>query len=200
MKIGVLALQGDFFRHEQVLSSLGLQSIKVRYENDLSLIDGLIIPGGESTTMTKLLERKNLFFSLKEFSKTHPIMGTCAGLILMSKSCGDHRIKSLGIMDIEVKRNAFGRQIHSFSHQIDMTTLNRVLYGTFIRAPKITYVGPKVEVIATFKNEPVAIRNGIHLGLTFHPELNDEPFFHKLAFSEISTFSSLSHQAVTHAS
>jgi 5'-phosphate synthase pdxT subunit len=200
MKIGVLALQGDFLKHEQVLSNLGLHSTRVRYESDLSSIDGLIIPGGESTTMTKLLERKNLFYSLKEFSKTHPIMGTCAGLILMSQSCGDHRIKSLGILDIEVKRNAFGRQIHSFTHQIELAALNRTIYGTFIRAPKITYLGLKVEVIATFKKEPVAIRNGIHLGLTFHPELNDEPFFHKLAFSRMSTFSSSSQQAVTHAS
>ncbi len=182
MKIGILALQGDYLKHEQLVLKLGWDCVRVRYKKDFSSLNGLIIPGGESTTLTKLLEATGLFISLKEFAETHPILGTCAGLILMSGESSDTRVGSLGLLNIKVERNAFGRQIHSFTANLDMTGNDHIIQGTFIRAPKISRIGTNIDVLAKLDGKPVAVRQGIHIGLTFHPELNNEPIFHTLAF------------------
>ena len=182
MKIGILALQGDYFKHEQLVLKLGWNCIRVRYKKDFSSLDGLIIPGGESTTLTKLLKATGLFIPLKEFAETHPILGTCAGLILMSSESSDARVSLLGLLNIKVERNAFGRQIHSFTAKLDMAESDRIIQGTFIRAPKISQLDVNVEVLAKLDDEPVAVRQGNHIGLAFHPELNNEPIFHTIAF------------------
>ena len=182
MRIGILALQGDYLKHEQLILKLGWDCIRVRYEKDFSSLDGMIIPGGESTTLTKLLKATGLFFSLKEFSETHPVLGTCAGLILMSRDSSDTRVRPLGLLDIKVERNAFGRQIHSFTANLDLEGSDRIIQGTFIRAPKISRLSTNIEVLAKLNGQPVAVRQGIHIGLAFHPELNNEPIFHTIAF------------------
>ena len=183
MKIGILALQGDYLKHEQLVLKLGWDCVRVRYEKDFSSLNGLIIPGGESTTLTKLLKATGLFVPLKEFAETHPILGTCAGLILMSSESSDRRVSPLGLLNIKVERNAFGRQIHSFTAKLDMAESDRIIQGTFIRAPKISQLGENVDVLAKFDDEPVAVRQGNHIGLAFHPELNNETIFHTMAFS-----------------
>jgi 5'-phosphate synthase pdxT subunit len=183
MKIGTLALQGDYIKHEQLVLKLGWDCIRVRYKKDFSSLDGLIIPGGESTTLTKLLKANDLSIPLKEFAETHPILGTCAGLILMSVESSDARISPLGLLNIKVERNAFGRQIHSFIAKLDLAESDRVIQGTFIRAPKISQLAKNIDILAKLNGEPVAVRQGIHIGLAFHPELNNEPFFHTMAFS-----------------
>ena len=199
MRIGILALQGDYLKHEQLILKLGWDCIRVRYEKDFSSLDGLIIPGGESTTLTKLLKATGLFFSLKEFSETHPILGTCAGLILMSSESSDTRVSPLGLLNIKVVRNAFGRQIHSFTAKLDMAESDRIIQGTFIRAPKVLQLGENVEVLAKLDDEPVAVRQGNHIGLAFHPELNNEPIFHIIAFLPPDKKTNHSNFAMNHA-
>ncbi len=198
MKIGILALQGDYLKHEQLVLKQGWDSVRVRYKKDFSTLDGLIIPGGESTTLTKLLKATGLFLSLKEFSETHPILGTCAGLILMSSESSDCMVNLLGLLDIKVERNAFGRQVHSFTAKLNMTENGSTILGTFIRAPKISRLAKNVSVLAQLNGEPVAVRQGLHIGLTFHPELNSEPIFHKLAFSTPVKKTNYSNLVISH--
>ena len=185
MKIGILALQGDYLKHQQLVLKLGWDCVRVRYKKDFSSLDGLIIPGGESTTLTKLLKATGLFTPLKEFAEAYPILGTCAGLILMSSESSDSRISPLELLDIKVERNAFGRQVHSFTAKLDMTESDHTIQGTFIRAPKISQLATNIDVLAKLNGEPVAVRQGIHIGLAFHPELNNEPIFHTMAFSPL---------------
>ena len=144
--IGVLALQGNFSSHVKVLGLLGHNSKLVKSPKDLDDIDGLVIPGGESTTMTKLINRDEKFFeSIQSFSKNQPILGTCAGLILMSKDSFDSKVINLGIIDIESTRNAYGRQVHSFDAELSLEhgSKNDSFKASFIRAPKISKVGKK---------------------------------------------------------
>ncbi len=179
MKIGILGLQGDFARHEEMIRVLGYDCEIVRYPEQFRTIAGLIIPGGESTTMSKLLRRMYMIEPLRELVRTKPILGTCAGIILMSKTSTGTDVFTLGALDITVERNAYGRQVHSFSELIDMAMDGvPALRGTFIRAPKITRTGRNVQVLATRKGEPVAVQDGMHIGLTFHPELDGEAWFH----------------------
>ena len=199
MKIGILGLQGDYLKHEQLILKLGWDCIHVRYKKDFSLLDGLIIPGGESTTLTKLLKATGLFIPLKEFAETHPILGTCAGLILMSSDSSDTRVSPLGLLNIKVERNAFGRQIHSFVANLDMTGSDRIIQGTFIRAPKISRLSTNIDVLAKLNGEPVAVRQGNHIGLAFHPELNNEPIFHIIAFLPPDKKTNHSNFAMNHA-
>ena len=185
--IGVLALQGNFSSHVKVLDLLGHNSKLVKSSKDLDSIDGLIIPGGESTTMTKLINRDEKFFeSIQSFSKNHPILGTCAGLILMSKDSFDSKVINLGIIDIESTRNAYGRQVHSFDAELSLGygSNNTSFKASFIRAPKISKVGKNVEVICTHNDLPVAIKDGMHVATTFHPELKNETLIHKLCFGD----------------
>ena len=182
--IGVLALQGNYSKHIEILDKLKISSCEVRYNNQLDEINGLIIPGGESTTMTDLMSRNNFYDKIQLFSQTKPILGTCAGLIMMAKSVLDKRVKPLEILDIEVDRNAYGRQVHSFINKLpiklekDLETIS----VPFIRAPQITKVGKNVEIISNYNKKPVAVKSGIHMGLSFHPELNNITIFHDFVF------------------
>ena len=185
MKIGLLALQGDYAKHGRILSQLGIQTELIRYPQQLEDVSGLIIPGGESTTMSKLIDVSKFRQPILSFAERSPILGTCAGLIMMARLLQDDtRINTLAIMDVTVTRNAYGRQMDSF---VDDLTVNladhqKTITATFIRSPQINSIGPDVEILACYNNDPVAVRQGLHIGLTFHPELNDVTLFHELAF------------------
>lgn len=181
-KIGVLALQGSFAKHEVVLDALGYEAVKVRYSDQFGEIDALIIPGGESTTMSKIVAASGIHDKLVEFAAYHPVMGTCAGLIMMAEEPCDDRVRGFGLLDITVARNGWGRQIHSFTTDVEIHNngdSNRV-EGLFIRAPRIESTGAQVEVMAEIAGEPVMVRHGKHIGLTFHPELTSDKTIHKL--------------------
>jgi len=189
MKIGILALQGDFNKHRLILDQLELEQSLVRYPSDLNHVGGLIIPGGESTTMTKLMTRSGFYKYITSFANTNPVLGTCAGLIMMSNQAKDKRIKTLGLLDVDVERNASGRQIHSICVplNVDIIGKSQLMDATFIRAPKIVRCGPNVNVLATFNGSPCAVQSGLHLGLSFHPELNGVSIFHEFAFKKLVT-------------
>ncbi|UCD39280.1 MAG: pyridoxal 5'-phosphate synthase glutaminase subunit PdxT [Fidelibacterota bacterium] len=185
--IGVLALQGDFTRHEEMLRSLGYKVRAVRYPTELEDLAGLIIPGGESTTISKQLDAGGLREGILALSRTRPVMGTCAGLILMARMSSDTRVNSLSLLDVAVSRNGWGRQVHSFTTSITMQA-NRhqdTIPAVFIRAPRIEDVGPEVEVLARIGDEPVLVRQGFHLGATFHPELTQNALVHELFLSAL---------------
>lgn len=189
--IGVLALQGDFSEHIHALQRIGADTREVRLPQQLEGLDGLIIPGGESTTIGKLAVAYGLMEPLKEFGKNHAIWGTCAGAIFLSKDAHRHQ-PLLGLMDITVERNAFGRQVDSFEVDLDIPVLatgnkeNRSYHTVFIRAPLIESVNGKVEVLARLPNgKIVAAREGHLLATAFHPELTRDDRFHQL-FVEMS--------------
>ena len=186
MKIGILALQGNFNKYRLILEQLELEQSLVRYPSDLNHVGGLIIPGGESTTMTKLMTRSGFYEYITSFANTNPVLGTCAGLIMMSNQAKDKRIKTLGLLDVDVERNASGRQIHSICVplNVDIIGKSQPMDATFIRAPKIVRCGPNVNVLATFNGSPCAVQSGLHLGLSFHPELNGVSIFHEFAFKK----------------
>ena len=187
MKIGILALQGDFNKHRLILEQLDLEPTLVQYPSDLDHVRGLIIPGGESTTMTKLMDRAGFYKAITTFANTNPVLGTCAGLIMMSNKAKDRRIKTLGLLDVDVERNASGRQIHSFCEllNVDINSKSQPIDATFIRAPKIVRYGRNVNVLATFSGAPCAVQSGLHLGLSFHPELNGVTIFHEFVFKKL---------------
>ena len=187
MQIGVLAIQGGFSKHKSLLWNLNVNPIEVKYERQLEFCDALIIPGGESTTISRLLIKYNLINPIKEFAKIKPIFGTCAGLILMSKDSKDTRVENLNIIDIQVERNGWGRQIESFSQMINIknNTIHKI-EAVFIRAPKIIKIGERIEVLAEFNGEPVFIKDGIHYAATFHPELTKDTTVHKLFIENIA--------------
>ncbi len=186
MKIGVLALQGDFDAHRRRLEELGAEVVLVKKPEQLDEIDGLIIPGGESGTFLKLLGDAG-FEKLKAFVRLKPTFGTCAGAILLAKEVDNPTQTGLGAIDIDVRRNAYGRQIDSSIREGRLVLGNSVessLEMVFIRAPKIERVGPGVEVIATEGDDPVAVREGNVMASTFHPELSDDTRVHE-AFLEM---------------
>ena len=180
--VGVLALQGDFVRHQDMLVSLGCRVRAVRYTSDLEGLDGLVIPGGESTTISKQLDRSHLREAVSSFARERPVMGTCAGLILMARDPSDSRVNSLNLLDVVVSRNSWGRQVHSFTTPLEVQLNGRhdTVPAVFIRAPRIQEVGPEVEVLARIKNEPVLVCQGRHLGAAFHPELTNDTSIHRL--------------------
>ena len=186
-KIGILALQGNFEKHKLLLDQLGLESTYVRYASNLDGLNGLIIPGGESTTITKLIDRAELFDSIVSFAKRNPILGTCAGLIMMANNAMDDRVKTFKLLDIDIERNASGRQIDSSieSLTVNHNNLEKNFNVTFIRAPKIIRYGADINVLAYYKGSPCAVQYGQHIGLSFHPELNEVSFFHEIAFSKL---------------
>jgi 5'-phosphate synthase pdxT subunit len=173
--IGVLALQGDFQAHSAMLRGLGADVREVRVPADLEGLDGLIIPGGESTTMTLGIEREGLAEPLREFAESGaPVFGTCAGMIMLDR-------KHLGIMDIECRRNAFGRQIRSFEADLRIPGVEgKPVRAVFIRAPWADVCGEDVEVLAAVDGHPVAVRQGNLLAISFHPELAGETRLHEL--------------------
>ena len=189
--IGVLELQGGFDLHHKILKKIGINSFGVKVETDFKKIDGLIIPGGESTTLSLLLDTFKLRNAILEFAKSYPIMGTCAGLIMMSKGVDDERVKPLGLLDIIVKRNAYGRQVMSSQEKV-IFALNKErnieLFSTFIRAPRIKDYGNDIIIIAKFKDYPVAVFSRNLLGLAFHPEIDGIDIFHRMMFDNYSEF------------
>ena len=179
--LGVLSLQGAFAKHRTVLEALGATTKLVRYPDDLDAVEGLIIPGGESTTMIKLIDEHGLRDRLLGFALERPIFGTCAGMILMASDMRDSRVKPLGLMDIDVERNAYGRQVDSFTTPLEVRLNGGTAHvrGVFIRAPRLRRVGPGVEVLASVDGEPVLLRQGRHLAAAFHPELSDSTVIHE---------------------
>jgi len=202
MKVGVLALQGDFVEHGAILSSLGARPVEVRLPEHLDGLDGLIIPGGESTTMTRLMADYGLLEPLRAFAGSRPVWGTCAGLILLARRASDLSLPNLGLMDITVQRNAFGRQVDSFEADLEIPALGAdPFHAVFIRAPVIEDVGAGVDVLARLPaclpvgmagrhglpdgavhlngGRPVAARQGQLLATAFHPELTEDLRLHR---------------------
>ncbi len=181
MKIGVLALQGAVTEHIQMLSALGAEAIPVRLPSELDGLDALIIPGGESTTISKLLVDYGLMEPIRKLAKKgFPIFGTCAGLVLLAKKVPDFKYEPIGMMNIEVRRNAFGRQVDSFEADLKIPALHHgTFHAVFIRAPIVEKVAGDVEVLCQLKGRPVVVRQGNLLGCAFHPELTDDLRLHK---------------------
>ena len=191
INIGVLELQGNYSLHHKIFSDLGISSKGIKTARDLDNIDGLVIPGGESTTISLLLDSFDLRIPIKNFAKENPIMGTCAGLIMMSKSIkGDKKVTPLGILDIIVDRNAYGRQIMSCKEPVSFRLNNQKIEinATLIRAPKIISINDSVSVLATIDNFPAVVMEGKHLGLSFHPELDGITIFHEILFNPSCKF------------
>ncbi|HYK48873.1 MAG TPA: pyridoxal 5'-phosphate synthase glutaminase subunit PdxT [Terriglobales bacterium] len=181
MKIGVLALQGDFDAHRKRLEQLGAEVVLVKKPEQLDEIDGLVIPGGESGTFLKLLGVAG-FEKLKRFVKTKPTFGTCAGAILLASEVENPKQAGLGAIDIGIRRNAYGRQVDSSIREGRLVQDNLAaapIEMVFIRAPRIERLGPGVEVMATEGNDPVAVRQGKVMAATFHPELSDDTRIHR---------------------
>lgn len=184
MSVGVLALQGDVREHVELLKTLGADAIAVKTEEQLQSVDGLVIPGGESTTISKLLVIFGMLEPVRKFAQSKPVLGTCAGLILLSDSVQgrlpDQEL--IGGLPIEVSRNAYGGQTHSFEGLVEID--GKTERVAFIRAPKILDAS-KVEVIATFEGEPVAVRHGKIMGASFHPELTGSEVLHRLFLEQL---------------
>jgi len=183
-RVGVLALQGDFEKHAELLSGLGVDVFTVRRRAELERADGLILPGGESTTVRKLLVSSDLLAPLVEFARKRPVMGTCAGLILMAKHLLDAGgVEPLALLDVDVLRNGFGRQVESFEAELGVCEpaleTAEPARGVFIRAPRIQRVGERVRVLAMHQQEAVAVQEGLHLALSFHPELSGDARWHQ---------------------
>lgn len=181
-RVGILAIQGDVEAHARALARVGADSALVRREKDLDGIDALILPGGESTTISKGLARAGLYEPLEAFAAAgHPVLGTCAGAVLLARQVENHPVRSLGLIDIVAVRNAYGTQVDSFSAQADEVAGGlEGLCCVFIRAPRLRRPGPEVEVLARLDGWPVAVRQERVLATTFHPELTDDLRVHRL--------------------
>ena len=193
MRIGILALQGAFIEHEEIFQNLGVETQQVRLSQHLTGLDGLIIPGGESTTMAKLALDFGLFPDLQNFAAEHPVWGTCAGAILLAKDDQSNPPR-LGVMDIHILRNAFGRQVDSFQADLRIPALDHLngsqmtFPAVFIRAPIIDSVGKEVEILAELESgKIVAVRQGHWLATVFHPELTNDNRFHRYFLEMISS-------------
>ncbi|HXH61714.1 MAG TPA: pyridoxal 5'-phosphate synthase glutaminase subunit PdxT [Fimbriimonadaceae bacterium] len=180
-RVGVIAIQGDFEKHVAAFQCAGAEAVPVRTPEELEGVDRAVIPGGESTTVGKLMERFGLGDALVERAKAGmPLWGTCMGLILMAKEIEGSDQYSLGLLDVTVRRNAFGAQVHSFEDSVEFEGLDTPLLAVFIRAPIVTRCGPKVEVLARYEDKTVAVRQGNLLGTSFHPEMTDDARLHEL--------------------
>jgi 5'-phosphate synthase pdxT subunit len=190
-RVGILALQGDFEAHAKAIERAGAEPVLVRTAEALQGIDGLVIPGGESTTMLKLLTFMDLKNPLLEFAREKPVFGTCAGAILLAKDVRNPAQESFGILDLTVERNAYGRQIDSRVATIhpgadfQKRAGEGDVEGVFIRAPIIRHAGPGVNVLAQYEGDPVLVEQGHHLVATFHPELTQDSRVHKLFLSKL---------------
>jgi pyridoxal 5'-phosphate synthase pdxT subunit len=193
VKVGVLALQGASARHASMLTRLGAEPVTVRSPADLTDISALVLPGGESTTMSQLLESSGLFEPLSErLAEGLPALGTCAGMILLGRDILDGRSdqRCFGAIDIDVRRNAFGRQIDSFEADLAIEGMgegvgDRPVHAVFIRAPVVERIGTGVDVLATVEGRPVLCRQGPVIVAAFHPELGDDPRLHELFLNEV---------------
>lgn len=182
--VGVLAIQGDYREHRNLLESLGADVKEIRLPDQLDAVDGLIIPGGESTTIVQLIDIYNMREKLRErvLNEGMPTWGTCAGMIVMAHKLSDHRPDPLKLMNIEVSRNAFGRQVDSFETDLEVEDMDGPPYhAVFIRAPVVDTIGEGVRIISSLNDgRPVAVRQGHMLATAFHPELTNDPRMHKL--------------------
>ena len=176
MKIGVLALQGNFREHAAMLRRLGADAVEIRKPEQLEGLDGLVVPGGESTTFMRLMRLYGFEDAIRAFEQ--PVLGTCAGLIVLDRY-------HLGLVDVEVARNAYGPQVNSFEADLDLVGEDRPLRGVFIRAPRVIATGKDVEVLAELDGEPVLLRQGRFLVATFHPELTDDTRVHELFLESV---------------
>jgi 5'-phosphate synthase pdxT subunit len=170
MTVGVLAVQGNFREHAAMLRKLGAEVVEVRKAEELNGLDGLVIPGGESTAIMRLIRLYGLDAAIRSFER--PVFGTCAGLILLDR-------EHMGLLDVTVRRNAYGRQVASFETDLELEGEDEPLRGVFIRAPRVEAAGPDVEVLAEHDGEPVLVRQGRFLAATFHPELTDDTRVHE---------------------
>jgi len=181
LRIAVLALQGAFRAHVRRLAELGVEAVEARRPRDLAAVDGLVMPGGESTTMSNLLTSSGLFDDVKaRLADGMPVFGTCAGMILLATDVLDGRAdqRCFGALDITVRRNGYGRQLDSFETELDVDGLDAPLHGVFIRAPKIETVGPSVDVLAEHQGVPVLVADGAIMAAAFHPELTSDTRLH----------------------
>jgi pyridoxal 5'-phosphate synthase pdxT subunit len=183
--VAVLALQGDFEAHRRKLSRMGIESFEARRPEEIEEAAGFVLPGGESTTIWKFFESAPWEEAIRRFAASgRPVLGTCAGAIVLAREVMNSSQRGLGLLDIAVERNAYGRQVDSFVGRVDAPALGGELPAVFIRAPKIREVGPGVEVLATLDGEPVLARQGNVTAATFHPELTDDDRVHRLALAE----------------
>ena len=182
--VGVLALQGDFEAHRRAVERAGGQAVEVRTAGELDAVDGLIIPGGESTTLLKLIGLEQLEEPLRRFAANKPLFGTCAGAILLARRVTHPDQPSLGLLDIEVERNAYGRQVDSRIAQVD--TEEGSMEAVFIRAPIIRRLGEGVHALATYQGNPVWVEQGRHMATTFHPELAGSALVHQRFLLHVS--------------
>ncbi|HVO72209.1 MAG TPA: pyridoxal 5'-phosphate synthase glutaminase subunit PdxT [Aggregatilineaceae bacterium] len=187
MDVGVLALQGDFIEHEQTLHDLGVNAVEVRLPEQLEDVEALIIPGGESTTIGKLAVAYHLLEPLRQFAIDKPVWGTCAGMIMLARDIGRDQ-PLIGVMDIKVSRNAFGRQVDSFETDLEVLDLGaEPFHAVFIRAPLVTVVGSNVQVLARLPDGGiVAVRQGHWLATAFHPELTPDDRFHRYFLEHVA--------------
>jgi pyridoxal 5'-phosphate synthase pdxT subunit len=176
VRVGVLAVQGNFREHAAMLRRLGAEVVEVRKPEELDGLDGLVVPGGESTAIARLIDVYGLEGAIREFER--PVLGTCAGLIMLDQ-------EHLGLVDLTVRRNAYGRQVASFETDLALAGTDEPLRGVFIRAPRVEAVGPDVEVLAEHDGEPVLVRQGRFLAATFHPELTDDARVHELFLAAV---------------
>ena len=179
-RIGVLAIQGNYASHAQALTEAGASSIEVRKPEQLAGLSGLVLPGGESTTMLKFLEKHSFFEELQKFCGSKPVFGTCAGVILLAREVLNPTQRSLGLLDVIIERNAYGRQVDSVIVTAETALAGGPLEMVFIRSPRITQVGPGVEVLARREGFPVLVRQNNILAATFHPELSQDRRVHRL--------------------
>ena len=180
VSVGVLAVQGDFSAHRRALARIGVATIAVKKPDDLTASDALVLPGGESTAMLHGLARDGLEAPLREFLRSgRPVLGTCAGAILLAHAVTNPPQRSFDVLDIDVERNAYGTQIDSFAAALDAVEPLHGLRGVFIRAPRIRRVGEHVEVLARYDGEAVLVRRGTMWAATFHPELGDDDRVHR---------------------
>jgi 5'-phosphate synthase pdxT subunit len=179
-RIGVLAIQGDYAAHAEALAESGAEPVEVRKPDELAGLDGLILPGGESTTMLRFLQKRHFFEALGEFCGSKPVFGTCAGAILLAREVRNPAQKSLGVLDAVVERNAYGRQIDSAILTAETSLPGGPLEMVFIRAPRIVETGAGVEVLALREGSAALVRQGRVLAATFHPELSSDRRVHRL--------------------
>jgi 5'-phosphate synthase pdxT subunit len=192
-RVGVLSLQGDFACHRAALESLGADVRRVTLPGDLEGLEAIVLPGGESTTMLRLLAATGLRAPLESFARSQPVLGTCAGVILLGHGGEGLPAPPLGVLDVAVDRNAYGRQIDSFHAELEAPVVGGGFHGVFIRAPRIRHVGPGVEVVARrgaeAGGEPVGVRAGRVVGLCFHPELTSDLRFHRWFLADVAGLS-----------
>jgi 5'-phosphate synthase pdxT subunit len=184
-RIGILALQGDFEAHRRAIERAGAYASEVRTAADLDLVDGLVIPGGESTTILKMLRFEDMFEPLRDFGAHKPIFGTCAGAILLASKVLNPEQESLGLMDVTIERNGYGRQVDSRIANIELEGENAE--AVFIRAPVIRHVGPGAKVLATYLDTPVLVEQGKHMVATFHPELGEDTRIHRHFIEKVAS-------------